>query len=137
MGERSSDMTLAFTVEALRRLEQPDTAIDDAREWTEYVGVVAEEPNHGLQYTRERRVRVDFFSGTRSVEETLFTVGQTYATDRHVLVGTDADERTLAGRTGWEFREVEEAADRAEWRLRGESGSESDRPRWLDRFWPF
>jgi hypothetical protein len=134
MAERSSDLTLAFTVDALAGLEQPAAAVEDARAWTEYVGIVSPEPNRGIQYTRERRIRMDFFSGTRTVEETLCTVGQTYGTERHLLIGTDPREQELADRVGWEYHEFEEAAERAGW---NRGTSEESGHRWVDRLWPF
>lgn len=134
MSGRSTDMTLALTVSALRQLADPSAAIGDAEDWTEYVGVVADDPNEGLTYTRERRIRVDFFSGTRSIDETLFTVGANYDTDRHVLVGTDAKDASIASQCGWEYQSLDDAAERAGWSLDdGEDGSGGGL---LSRLWP-
>jgi hypothetical protein len=99
-------MTLALTVDALDRLYDPAATIGAASEWAAYVGVVAERANAGLEYTRERRIRPDFFSGTRSVEETLHAVRGSYQTERYVLVGTTQSAEVLAGRLGWEFEHV-------------------------------
>ena len=134
MADPSSDMTLALSVGALRGLADPNAAIDDAREWTEYVGVVAEDANAGLNYTRNRRIRVDFFSGTRSIEETLLTVGGTYPTERHVLIGTDDDLASTASQCGWEYMSLEESAQKAGWELQSD---ENDTPGLLARLWPF
>lgn len=137
MSGRSSDMTLALTLSALHRLAAPAAAIDDARNWTEYVGVVAEDTNAGLNYTRNRRIKVDFFSGTRSIEETLFGIGANYTTERHVLVGTDARHASLAAECGWEFQQLDDAAERAGWELEGPGDDNPDSDGIIARLWPF
>lgn len=122
MPERSTDLTLAFTLDALERLADPRAAIADAREWTAYVGAVSAAPNGALAFTRDRRIRLDFFSGTRPPAEALYGVRSNYHTERYVLVGV-AEERDLAAEYGWDFQPVADAAERAGWALGAESGS--------------
>lgn len=117
MSEQSSDMTLALTVEALRRLDEPATAVADARDWTVHLGVVAEKPNAGLEYASIQQIETEFFSGTRSIEETLSELSMSYDTDRFVLVGTTDSEEELATAFDWEYRDIETAAERAGWTL--------------------
>jgi len=38
----STDMTLAFELKALKALADPNDVFNNARQWTEYVGVVSE-----------------------------------------------------------------------------------------------
>lgn len=116
MADRSTDMTLAFSHEALERLADPEAAIEDARTWSEYVGAVSAAPNGALTYTRERGIRLDFFSGTRTPGEALFAVTGSYRTERYVLVGVDG-QAGLTERGHWEFQHVEDAAERAGWEL--------------------
>ncbi|ERH08108.1 MAG: hypothetical protein J07HN4v3_00473 [Halonotius sp. J07HN4] len=60
----SGDMTLAFELEALQSVADPGAVITDARQWTEYVGVVSEKPTYVVtNFTRKHRVRQDFFLG--------------------------------------------------------------------------
>ena len=127
MADRSSDMTLAFSLEALERLADPAAAIDDAREWTTYVGAISAAPNGALTFTKERRIRLDFFSGTRPPAETLYAVKGNYRTDRYVLVGVDG-QRELAEGRHWDFQHVEEAAERAGWTLVEPADDESGDP---------
>ncbi|OYR75875.1 hypothetical protein DJ71_18695, partial [Halorubrum sp. E3] len=68
-------------------------------------------------FTRKHRVRQDFFSGPRGVEESLENIAQQFDTDRHVFVGVDEEDEALAEATGWEFLHVEDAADAAGWIL--------------------
>ncbi len=110
-------MTLAFELDALRAFADPGAVFSDARGWTEYVGVVSEQPTYVVtNYTRKHRVRQDFFSGPRGVEESLERVREQFETDRHVFVGTD-DDRAVAETTGWEYLDVADAATAADWAL--------------------
>ena len=111
-------MTLAFEFEALRALADPNAVFDGARQWTEYVGVLSDEPTYVVtNFTRKRRLRQDFFSGPRGVDESLDNVRDQFDTDRHVFIGTSEDDRETAERHGWEYLSVEEAAEFAEWEL--------------------
>ncbi|WP_418279879.1 DUF7124 domain-containing protein [Halorubrum sp. DTA98] len=114
----STDMTLAFELEALQALADPNAVFNGARQWTEYVGVVSEKPTYVVtNFTRKHRVRQDFFSGPRGVEESLENIKGQFDTDRHVFVGTDADDEALAEAVGWEYLAVEDAAEAAGWAL--------------------
>jgi hypothetical protein len=117
-GGGSSDMTLAFELEALKRLREPDVVFEDARTWTTYLGVVSEKPTYVVtNFTRKNRIRQDFFSGPRGKEESLENVKRQFETDRHVFVGVDEDDEALAGEVGWEFLDVDDAAEAAGWEL--------------------
>jgi len=117
----SSDMTLAFELKALKVLADPNDVFNNARQWTEYVGVVSEKPTYVVtNFTRKHRVRQDFFSGPRGVEESLTNIAKQFDTDRHVFVGVDEEDEALAEATGWEFLHVEDAADAAGWTLAGD-----------------
>ncbi len=119
-GGTSGSMTLAFELEALRSLADPTAVVDDARRWTEYVGVVSEQPTYVVtNFTRKHRIRQDFFSGPRGVAESLENVSGQFDTDRHVLVGTTDDDRAAAEAAGWEYLPVTEAAEAADWELGG------------------
>ena len=131
----STDMTLAFELKALQSLADPNAVFNGARQWTEYVGVVSEKPTYVVtNFTRKHRVRQDFFSGPRGVKESLENIKGQFDTERHVLVGTDADDEALAEETGWEFLAVEDAAEAAGWELSDDEGeehvSESSRDDW-------
>jgi len=112
----SSDMTLAFELTALKSLADPNAVFNDARGWTEYVGVVSEKPTYVVtNFTRKHRVRQDFFSGPRGVVESLENVKRQFDTDRHVFVGTSEEDREVAEETGWEYLPLEQAAEAAGW----------------------
>jgi len=112
----STDMTLAFELSALKALADPNAVFNNARQWTEYVGVVSEKPTYVVtNFTRKHRVRQDFFSGPRGVEESLENIKSQFDTDRHVFVGVDTDDEALADAAGWEFLDVTDAAAAAGW----------------------
>lgn len=114
----SSDMTLAFELEALKRLAEPDAVFSDARTWSKYVGVVSEKPTYVVtNFTRKQRIRQDFFSGPRGKKESLENVKRQFDTDRHVFVGASEEDADLADEVGWEFLDIEDAAEAAGWTL--------------------
>jgi hypothetical protein len=118
MDGGSGDMTLAFDLAALKELARPDAVFNDARQWSEYVGVISEKPTYVVtNFTRKHRIRQDFFSGPRGREESLENVKEQFGTDRHVYVGTDDDDAAIAEATGWEYLAVEDAAEAAGWEL--------------------
>ncbi|MFC6974102.1 hypothetical protein ACFQL1_04535 [Halomicroarcula sp. GCM10025709] len=118
MDGGNGDMTLAFDLDALKRLAHPDSVFNDARQWSEYVGVISDQPTYVVtNFTRKHRVRQDFFSGPRSREESLENVKEQFDTDRHVYVGSGDDDAALAERVDWEYLAVEDAAEAAEWEL--------------------
>ena len=125
--EGSGDMTLAFDLAALQELAEPDQVFTDARQWTEYVGVVSEKPTYVVtNFTRKHRIRQDFFSGPRGREESLESVKEQFDTERHVLVGTNEEDRDLAEAVGWEYLPVEDAAEAAGWALATDAGETAE-----------
>jgi len=125
MDGGSGEMTLAFELEALKSLADPGTVFTDARQWTEYVGVVSEKPTYVVtNFTRKHRVRQDFFSGPRGVAESLENVAEQFDTERHVFVGTGEDDEAIAEEAGWEYLPLTEAAEAADWELAAESADE-------------
>ena len=125
MNGGSGDMTLAFELDSLQALSNPTEVFSDARQWTEYVGVISEQPTYVVtNFTRKHRIRQDFFSGPRGREESLTNVREQFDTERHVFVGTGEEDRALAEEVGWEYVALEDAADAADWTLADATGTE-------------
>ena len=125
MDGASGDMTLAFELAALKSLASPSVVFNDARQWTEYVGVVSDKPTYVVtNFTRKHRVRQDFFSGPRGVTESLENVAEQFDTHRHVFIGTDEKDAEIAESTGWEYLPLEDAAEAAEWELADDADEE-------------
>ena len=122
MDGGSGDMTLAFELDALKALASPETVFTDARQWTNYVGVISEKPTYVVtNFTRKHRIRQDFFSGPRTRRESLINIKTQFESERYVLVGTSEEDEELAEDTDWEYVDIETAADAAGWQLATES----------------
>ncbi|MFB6096274.1 MAG: hypothetical protein ABEJ74_02670 [Haloferacaceae archaeon] len=123
----NSKMTLAFELSALKRLADPTAVFNDARQWTEYVGVVSDDPTYVVtNFTRKHRIRQDFFSGPQGKAESLRNVRAQFDTDRHVFVGADEADRDLAEDLDWEYLPLEEAAEAAGWELGDPDAGDED-----------
>jgi len=118
MDGGNSDMTLAFELEALKALQDPETVFTDARQWTSYVGVVSSKPTYVVtNFTRKNRIRQDFFSGPRGRKESLTNIKIQFESERYVFVGTTDEDEQLADEVDWEYVDIETAADAANWDL--------------------
>lgn len=136
-GGGSADMTLAFELDALKALADPSAAVDSARGWSEYVGVVSEKPTYVVtNFTRKKRIRQDFFSGPRGKEESLENVKRQFDTERQVFVGTSEGDAALAEATGWEYLTVEQAAKAAGWDLAPDDEEPESEPEDTREDWP-
>ncbi|WP_049922879.1 DUF7124 domain-containing protein [Halopiger djelfimassiliensis] len=132
-----SDMTLAFELEALKELASPESVFEDARGWSEYIGVISEKPTYVVtNFTRKNRIRQDFFSGPRGKAESLEGVKDQFDTERYVFIGADDEDEQLADEVDWEYLPVEEAADAADWVLATTVESEDDDAEPVRDDWP-
>lgn len=111
------ELTLLFTLGAVRSLADPAAAVADAREWSRYVGVIANDANAVDRFCRRHGLENDY--ALRDWDKTVTTGEIREATDtpRHVFVGTSDADRRLATDTGWEYQSIEEAARKAGWTL--------------------
>lgn len=107
-------LTLAFELAAARRLADPESAVSEARTWSENVGLVTDRPPHVLtKFTRDNYIRNDFEPATEPAAETLEHLQKHFETERFVFVADDA--RTAP--EGWEHQPIDEAAEEAGWEL--------------------
>lgn len=128
MDGSNGSITLAFDLDALRELADPERVFNDAHKWSEYVGVVSDQPTYVVtNYTRQHHIRQDFFSGPRSRDESLVNVKQQFDTDRHVFIGPDENDAAAAETAGWEYLTVDAAAEAADWVV-GESETQTAAP---------
>lgn len=121
------DVTLAMTPSAIERLADPQAALEDAAEWTHYVGVLGNRTEEVAAAVEAHDLRQDFDLGDRDIWLAAQDVRAAADTPRYVLVGTTDEHRRVADHTGWEFIHVTEAAGKADWTLDGENdGGESE-----------
>ncbi|ELZ19787.1 hypothetical protein C477_07408 [Haloterrigena salina JCM 13891] len=132
-----SDMTLAFELEALKELASPESVFEDARGWTEYIGVVSEKPTYVVtNFTRKNRIRQDFFSGPRGKAESLEGVKDQFDTDRYVFIGSTEEDEQLADEVDWEYLDVENAAEAADWIIAANTETGDDDAEPVRDDWP-
>ncbi|MFB6154390.1 MAG: hypothetical protein ABEJ22_00725 [Haloferacaceae archaeon] len=109
-----ADLTLAISYDALRRLDDPASAVDDARVWSENVCFVTDRPAHRLtKFQRDHHLEQDYHPDPEPVVASLETIRLHFDTDRYVYV--TADDEAVEADDQWEIRPVEEAADAAGW----------------------
>lgn len=118
---RTSDMTMAFSYRAIRRLANVHAALADAENWTDYLGIVGDVDATVInKYQRENVLDLDFFNGSGTgPAERLAAVGPNsmFYAERMVLVGVDEREQAWAQEADWEFVPLETAAEEAGWEL--------------------
>jgi hypothetical protein len=120
----ATGLTLAFDLAALRRLSSSAAAFEDARRWSENLGVVTDQPPYVLtKFTREHGLRNDFPPEPAPAAETLDHMRTHHDTERYVYVVPDGTASTA---DGWEILPVSEAADRASWELAPDGSTESE-----------
>lgn len=110
-------MTLAFGLAAIDEFATPQDVFTDARRWSRYVGVVADDPHAVASYVQEHGLQQDFELGDFDKQSVLSKLKWEADTDRYVFVGASKENRALADHVGWEYVPVEEAAEKADWTL--------------------
>lgn len=116
-GAGNGAMTLVFELTAVEALENPREVFADARRWSRYVGVVADDPDAVASYLAEHDLDQDFDPDGSDKWMSLVGIREAVATDRYVFVGTNPDDRHLTAYAGWEFVSLAEAAEKAGWTL--------------------
>jgi hypothetical protein len=115
------ELTTAFTLDALTRLENPASVVSEARAWSDWVGVVGDVDAPTLNtFLRRESVDIDFFNGVADPQERLARVakeGSAFHSDRLVLVGAQG-QADLAPADDWEFETIESTAEEAGWSLK-------------------
>jgi hypothetical protein len=112
------DMTLLFQLAAIRRLEHPSAALDDARGWSEHIGIVTDGPPETISaYVADNDITADFTSGYCGLADARAVARQRFPTDRHVFVGVSEEAKRLTQSLGWEYLDVADAAADAGWQL--------------------
>lgn len=116
-ADRAGELTLVFSLAAARALADPAAAFEDAREWSRYVGIVANDVDAVDEFVREHDLEQDYALGDRDKWLAMADVRETTETPRYVFVGTTPEDRRIADQVGWEFLTPREAAEKASWEL--------------------
>jgi len=112
---RTGELTLVFSLGAARTLADPADAFADAREWSRYVGIVANDADAVEAFARDHGVENDYELKSWDKWGTLGDIHTEADTPRHVFVGTSASDRRVATQVGYEYLSVREAAELAGW----------------------
>lgn len=112
-------MTLAFSLSAVERLEDPVAVFEDAQNWSQHVGIVDNDLDAVERVVGEYDLRQDFNLGDRDKWLAMEGIREATHTRRHVYVGTTEEDRRVSTQLGWEFVSVTEAAEKANWILSG------------------
>ncbi|MGB9963466.1 hypothetical protein [Halobacterium sp. CBA1126] len=119
-GGGVDDMATAYTYEAVQRLADPRVALAETNEWSDWIGLVGDVPAHAINsFLREHELDIDFFNGSGDgPAERLAAIGEhsMFYSERMVVVGTDGEE-WMAEEAGWEFVNLDDAAESAGWEL--------------------
>jgi len=133
-GSPSGELTLVFTLAAIDRFADPARVFEEAREWSRYVGIVANDTGAVDSFVDTHEVRLDFDQGEADKWLAIEEIGAATATPRHVFVGTTMEDRRIADHLGWEYRRPDEVAEKADWALTAdEADSDGVVSRLLDR----
>jgi hypothetical protein len=115
------DMTMAITYKAVQRLEDPSGALNEARGWTDWIGIVGKVPTPQInKFQREHQVDADFFNGSGTGPgERLASIDRNsmFFAERMVVVGVAGEDEPIAATADWEFVALSDAAEKAGWRL--------------------
>ena len=120
----AGELTLAFSVSAIERLDSPGAVFADARAWSESIGIIDDDAERITQIVAEHDLHDDFDMHDRDRWFALEELCETTTTPRHVYVGASDDDMRVATMFCWEYVRVSEAAEQAGWTL---SSPESER----------
>lgn len=114
----STSITLAFSLTAMQKLQDPSAVVENARKWSDNIGVITNEPEIDVtDFEYDHSINFDFTSGPRDIDGGLEKALLMMATDRHIFIGTNTQHENAAEAFDWEYLSVEEAAAAAEWEL--------------------
>lgn len=128
---RSSDtgrIALAFSLAAIRQVEDPAAVFEDARRWSRQVGIVGDDPAAIEAFLAEHGLQQDFDQGDRDRWLALAELAAASPAPRLVHVGAGPERRPFTEEAGWEYLTIDEAAANAGWSLATEPATPDDKP---------
>jgi hypothetical protein len=140
-GSGRGELTLAFSLSAIERLETPAAEFEDAQNWSRFVGVVDSDVEAVEKTVAEYTLQQDFDLDDNDKWLAMQELRKAASTRRHVYVGATEEDRRVATQLGWEYITVTEAAKKAGWTLSGEESEKGSVARFLKtvpgRLFPF
>jgi len=115
MNDDTGALTLAFSLSAIDRLEDPKAAFADAAQWSQSLGIVDADTERIVRIVDEYDLRQDFDIEGRDKWFALEAICETTSTPRYVYVGATDDDMRVSTLFDWEYVRVTEAAENAGW----------------------
>jgi len=110
-------VTLAFSLSAIKRLEDPKAVFEDAENWSQSIGLIDDDTDRIEQIVAEYDLRQDFDIRDRDKWFVLEEICETMPTTRHVYVGANDEDMRVSTLFCWEYVRVTKAAERADWEV--------------------
>jgi len=108
---------LAFSLSAIKRLEDPKAVFEDAENWSQSIGLIDDDTDRIEQIVAEYDLRQDFDIRDRDKWFVLEEICETMPTTRHVYVGANDEDMRVSTLFCWEYVRVTKAAERADWKV--------------------
>ena len=115
MNDDTGTLTLAFSLSAVDRLDDPTAVFADAAQWSQSLGIVDADTERIAQVVDEHGLQQDFDMQGRDKWFALEDICETHAADRHVYVGASDDDMRVSTMFDWEYVRVTAAAENAGW----------------------
>jgi len=113
----TGEVTLAFSLSAIGRLEDPNAVFEDAQTWSQSIGLIDEDTERIERIVAEYDLRQDFDMRDRDKWFVLEEICETTSTPRHVYVGASDEDMRVSTLFCWEYVRVTEAAEKADWNV--------------------
>jgi len=113
----TGELTLAFSLSAIEQLEDPEAVFEDARNWSQWIGLIDDDTERIERIVAEYDLRQDFDMQDRDKWFALEEICETTQTPRHVYVGASDEDMRVSTLFDWEYVRVSEAAKKADWEL--------------------
>ena len=102
----TGEVTLAFSLSALKRLGDPKAAFEDAENWSQSIGIVDDDTERIERIVAEYDLRQDYDIRGRDKWFVLEELCETTATPRHVYVGASDEDMRVSTLFCWEYVRV-------------------------------
>ena len=117
MSDDSERVTLAFSLSAIERLDDPSAVFADAETWSRSIGIVDSDSERIQEIVADDGLRQDFDMEGRDKWFALEEICETTDTPRHVYIGASDEDMRVSTMFCWEYVRVTAAAEKADWAL--------------------
>jgi len=121
----TGEVTLAFSLSAIERLDDPKAVFEDAETWSQSIGLIDDDTDQIQRIITEYDLRQDFDMQGRDKWFALEEICETTKTPRHVYVGSSDEDMRVSTLFDWEYIRASDAAEKAGWEvseIRSEAG---------------